>query len=140
MELGEPEIAYSEKQEEEDDDEYFLPVSHPVEPQDEEDRPVKCPHLPHSSSTTTTIMDINHSNINEEEGAMGLRKRADILSSKADKKTHFDPPHRAVRKRHHALTNGEDLIFTPPPVQATAILQMCLNSDVEKHANIIGSK
>ncbi|XP_047333485.1 uncharacterized protein LOC124937007 [Impatiens glandulifera] len=94
---------------------FFLPLSHPIEPPDE-DRPVKCPPLPQSS--TTILMDNNNNDetiVHDQKFTIGLRKREDLVSSIAEKATYFDTPPHPVRKRHHALTCG-DIIFAPPPI------------------------
>ncbi|KAL5827689.1 hypothetical protein ACOSQ3_019532 [Xanthoceras sorbifolium] len=77
----------------------FWPVEHPLEPQDE-DRPVKCP-IPTASSV------INESRMQEE----CLGKRAEVVAytevNKEGIVMALEPPVRAVRKRHHTLTQDD---------------------------------
>ncbi|XP_019462750.1 PREDICTED: uncharacterized protein LOC109361686 [Lupinus angustifolius] len=98
----------------------FWPVEHPMEPPDE-DRPVKCP-MPESSL-------INDGGMHENRYAESLRKRVEASGAMEDKErtatTGTEPPARGVRKRHHTLTNGGDLVMTPlmrmpslPPIPA----------------------
>ncbi|TXG57001.1 hypothetical protein EZV62_018314 [Acer yangbiense] len=77
----------------------FWPVEHPLEPQDE-DRPVKCPISAPSSV-------INESRMQEECSG----KRAEVVAytevNKEGIVMALEPPVRAVRKRHHTLTQDD---------------------------------
>ncbi|XP_028767045.1 uncharacterized protein LOC114724767 isoform X2 [Neltuma alba] len=117
----------------------FWPVEHPLEPRDE-DRPVKCP-MPQSSV-------INDGGMHEKRFAESIRKRAEASAEMAEREgegarrtgMEADPPDpaRAVRKRHHTLTQGGDLeitpfIRTPPlpplPSQNVTVFQMLQQVD-----------
>ncbi|GMN38318.1 hypothetical protein TIFTF001_007555 [Ficus carica] len=85
------------------------PVEHPMEPPDE-DRPVKCP-MPESSV-------INDEGKREKRLAESMRKRAgESAESKPGKEEAgavvAQRPARAVRKRHHTLTGGDDRVMVP---------------------------
>ncbi|KAJ1430551.1 hypothetical protein SESBI_07692 [Sesbania bispinosa] len=86
----------------------FFPVEHPMEPPDE-DRPVKCP-MPESSV-------ISDERMNEKRFAESLRKRVETSGAMAEGERtasmDTEPPARGVRKRHHTLTHGGDLVMTP---------------------------
>ncbi|KAK7260555.1 hypothetical protein RIF29_26704 [Crotalaria pallida] len=84
----------------------FWPVEHPMEPPDE-DRPVKCPMLESSV--------VNDGGMQENRFGESLRKRAEVSKAMEDRErtTTTEPPARGVRKRHHTLTNGGDLVMTP---------------------------
>nr|AFK33742.1 unknown [Lotus japonicus] len=86
----------------------FFPVEHPLEPPDE-DRPVKCP-MPESSV-------ISDERMHERRFAENLRKRGEISEGMAEGERtdgiDNQPPARGVRKRHHNLTHGGDLVMTP---------------------------
>ncbi|KAL5553338.1 hypothetical protein UlMin_040739 [Ulmus minor] len=117
------------------------PVEHPMEPP-EEDRPVKCP-MPHSSV-------VNDEGKREKKLAESLRKKAEesatTAAGEAEKKhatmeeeVEGERPVRAVRKRHHNLTRGEEehvimpLSRMPPlpplPTQNLTIFQMLQQFD-----------
>ncbi|XP_054808938.1 uncharacterized protein LOC129311023 [Prosopis cineraria] len=108
----------------------FWPVEHPLEPRDE-DRPVKCP-MPQSSV-------INEGGVQEKRFAESIRKRVEASAEMAERGRRegmeADPPDlaRAVRKRHHTLTQEGELeitpfIRTPPlpplPSQNVTVFQM----------------
>ncbi|XP_027344250.1 uncharacterized protein LOC113856578 [Abrus precatorius] len=101
----------------------FCPVEHPMEPPDE-DRPVKCP-MPESSV-------INDDRMHEKKFAESLRKRVEttgaMVGGERAATMDTEPPARGVRKRHHTLTHGGDLVMTPlmrmpplPPLPAQNI-------------------
>ncbi|KAI4313618.1 hypothetical protein L6164_026581 [Bauhinia variegata] len=112
----------------------FSPVEHPVEPRDE-DRPVKCP-MPESSV-------INDGGMHEKRFAESFRKRIEVPATMVDgnreRTAAMDPesPARAVRKRHHTLTNGDLGMtpsvsmppLTPVPTQNVTIFQILQESD-----------
>ncbi|MED6193648.1 hypothetical protein PIB30_021624 [Stylosanthes scabra] len=89
----------------------FFPVEHPMEPTDE-DRPVKCP-MPESSVIN------NDGGVHDKRYAESLRKRVEISETTVDggggrvATMDTEPPTRGVRKRHHTLTHGGDLVMTP---------------------------
>ncbi|KAJ8760958.1 hypothetical protein K2173_021996 [Erythroxylum novogranatense] len=105
----------------------FEPVEHPVEPQDE-DRPVKCPILPASSV-------INEKKMQEEKYTECLRNTPEIPSERVASVA--EPPARALRKRHHNLTEGDltvsNLTRIPPrrslPSQKITVFQMLQQLD-----------
>ncbi|KAI4357397.1 hypothetical protein L6164_001347 [Bauhinia variegata] len=117
-----------------DNDADFWPVEHPVEPRDE-DRPVKCP-MPESSV-------INDGAMHEKKFSESLRKRVEVPAKMAncnrERTAAMDPepPARAVRKRHHTLTNGDFVItpvmrmpsLPPLPTQNVTIFQMLQEID-----------
>ncbi|KAK7359525.1 hypothetical protein VNO77_01486 [Canavalia gladiata] len=86
----------------------FCPVEHPMEPPDE-DRPVKCP-MPESSV-------INDDRMHEKRFAESIRMRAEttgvMVNGERTATMETQPPARGVRKRHHPVTHGGDLVMTP---------------------------
>ncbi|KAL4353264.1 hypothetical protein GQ457_06G000400 [Hibiscus cannabinus] len=87
---------------------FFWPVQHPMEPQDE-DRPVKCP-----MSSSSSI----HDGKGHEERVESSRKRSE-QPAMPNNRTAAEPPVRAVRKRHHRLTCDNHVSAEPavPPIQ-----------------------
>ncbi|MED6174385.1 hypothetical protein PIB30_068568 [Stylosanthes scabra] len=88
----------------------FFPVEHPMEPTDE-DRPVKCP-MPESSVIN------NDGGVHDKRYSESLRKRGEISETTVDAGGRVatmdtEPSARGVRKRHHPLTHGGDLVMTP---------------------------
>ncbi|XP_050233524.2 uncharacterized protein LOC126682011 [Mercurialis annua] len=109
----------------------FWPLEHPMEPQDE-DRPVKCP-IPASSSI------INDGRAREESYSESLRKRAEIRTIVNKQGIVIvdaeSPPFEAVRKKHHALAEGDRIVtrtstsLPPLPSQNLTIFHMLQQLD-----------
>ncbi|KAK8491579.1 hypothetical protein V6N13_110203 [Hibiscus sabdariffa] len=95
---------------------FFWPVQHPMEPQDE-DRPVKCPMSASSSSSSSSIHDGKGHEERVALAAESSRKRSE-QPAMPNNRTAAEPPVRAVRKRHHRLTCDNHTSAEPavPPI------------------------
>ncbi|XP_020975621.1 uncharacterized protein LOC107632098 isoform X1 [Arachis ipaensis] len=104
----------------------FFPVEHPMEPTDE-DRPVKCP-MPESS-----VINNNDGGVHDKRHAESLRKRVEISEATVEggrvATLDTEPRARGVRKRHHTLTHGGDLVMTP-------LIRMPTPPPLPSHQNI----
>ncbi|XP_038992369.1 uncharacterized protein LOC120115834 isoform X2 [Hibiscus syriacus] len=117
------------------DVDFFWPVEHPVEPQDE-DRPVKCPM---SASSSSMGGGKAHEERVAAESSWKRSEQPKMVNNRNVAVTAAEPPVRAIRKRHHMLTcdnnvSAEPLIgkHAPPPIppsQTLVISQMLKQFD-----------
>ncbi|KAK8490095.1 hypothetical protein V6N13_005214 [Hibiscus sabdariffa] len=114
------------------DVDFFWPVQHPMEPQDE-DRPVKCPMSASASSSPSSSIHIDGKGHEERVAAESSRKRSE-QPTMLNNRSAAEPPVRAVRKRHHTLTCDSHISAEPalppiPPPQTLTISQMLKQFD-----------
>ncbi|GMJ03728.1 hypothetical protein HRI_004042000 [Hibiscus trionum] len=114
------------------DVDFFWPVQHPMEPQDE-DRPVKCPMS--ASSSSSSSIDKYGKGHGERVAAESSRKRSE-QPTMVNNRMAAEPAVRAVRKRHHTLTCdnhifgiGKPALPPIPPSQTLTISQMLKHFD-----------